>query len=297
LRVAADTTALPLSDSDRSVVFAAMADSPQFSVIVPTFNRPKLLADALESVAHQTVPDFECLVVNDGESDVSLPDDERFVLIDKREGGGFAAALNTAIKEARGRYITFLDDDDAYTPQRLELAQRGMETSPVAVCWRANYDTGIPGKNRNLEGWVNDVILDRSPPMAGQTTVERERIVPFDETFRNVADIEWWIRLTRVLPVTTTPEVGLLFRRHPERTTLDYQGRFMHRIRLYEKHADYFRTHPRAAARFHMRTGIFADKAGHRSVARRQLWLAAKAARGPRPLYYLVRTFVPTRPR
>jgi glycosyltransferase involved in cell wall biosynthesis len=270
-----------------------MSSAPFISVLVSTFNRPQLLSDALLSVSHQTFADFECVVVNDGEEPVELPPDNRFRLIDKREGMGYAAAMNLGIREARGRYLTILDDDDAYTPRRLDLGVRGASGAPLSICWRANYDTGLAGRNRTLEGWVNDVIVDRPPPLLGQATIERSRMLPFEERLRHAADVEWWIRATRVMPITTIPEVGFLFRRHDQRLSTNMEVRYSQRLLLYELHSDYFKRHRRAAARFHKRTGLFAYESGHHIEARRQLWSAAKASPAPRTLYHLARSLRP----
>jgi glycosyltransferase involved in cell wall biosynthesis len=269
-----------------------MRPAPYFSVIIPTFNRPQLLQEAIASVLAQTVEDFECIVVNDGQTGVELPDDDRLRLIDKREALGMAASINTGIQEARGKFLTFLDDDDSYTPQRLELAMRGSKLSPLSVCWRANFDTGIAGRNRMLDGWVHDTVLDRSPPMLGQTTVERTQMVPLEERTRHACDVEWWIRATRVLPVATVPEVGLLLRRHPGRQSHDMAIRYTQRMLMYSLHAEYFKTHRRAAARFHKRTGFFAYEAGFIEAARQQHWKAVKASPTPRTVYHLARALL-----
>ena len=272
-----------------------MNREPVFSVLVTTCDRPELLRIALDSVCKQTYSDFECIVFNDGESAVEIPDDKRFVLIDKRERAGFTAAINTAIGEARGRYLTFLDDDDAYTPHRLEIGLRGMEGVPLSCCWRANYATGVAGKNRILNGWVHDEIVDRSPPLLGQATVERKRMFPLDDRLRHASDVEWWLRATKVMPVATVPEVGLMFRRHPGRMSVDYEFRFAQRSILYSIHPEYFKTHRRANARFQKRTGYAAYHAGRVEEARAHLFKAALLTPRPRNLYWLARSLVPRR--
>ena len=98
-------------------------DDPLFSVIVPTYQRPPFLLEALDSVRRQTIESFECIVVDDGSPEpVRLANDDRVRLVRRPINGGVAAARNTGIDHARGRYITFLDDDDVYTPTRLALA-------------------------------------------------------------------------------------------------------------------------------------------------------------------------------
>ena len=269
-----------------------MAGTPLFTVIVTTHNRPGLLRDALDSIRRQTVQDYECIVANDGETSVELPADDRFALMDERTGMGTAAAVNKALGRAAGRYLAFLDDDDAFTERRLELALDGLEIAPLAICWRANYDTKVAGRNRRLQGWVHDEILDRSPPMLGQTAVVRERMLPMDERLLHAQDVEWWIRATKELPVATIPEIGLLFRRHPGRQSADPEIRYSQRSLLYEIHLEYFQSHRRAATRFHARTGLFAHASGHARDARSHLWRALRLSPNLKTAYWLVRSTI-----
>ncbi|HEY5625426.1 MAG TPA: glycosyltransferase [Dehalococcoidia bacterium] len=101
----------------------AELSQPAVSVIIATRDRPHLLRVAVSSVIDQTFDSFEVLVVNDGEGDLrSLLDefgDERIQLL-SAGGRGKSHALNVGIKEARGRFIAYLDDDDLYYPWHLQ---------------------------------------------------------------------------------------------------------------------------------------------------------------------------------
>jgi glycosyltransferase involved in cell wall biosynthesis len=98
---------------------------PAVSVITPTLNRLSFLRRALESLAAQTYDDFEAIVVVDGPSPelaafVAGHSDPRVRLVQRETTGGTAAARNSGLEVARGRYIGFLDDDDLWLPTRLE---------------------------------------------------------------------------------------------------------------------------------------------------------------------------------
>src|SRR5688572_26204040 len=113
-----------------------LMDTPLFSVVIPTYARPEFLRLALQSVLAQTVQDFEALVVDDGApGTVQLPNDRRLRLVRRSSNGGPAAARNTGLALARGQYVTFLDDDDLFTPDRLEIGLHGVREVPVATCW------------------------------------------------------------------------------------------------------------------------------------------------------------------
>lgn len=101
-----------------------MSAAPFFSVVVPAFNRAAVLEIALRSVLDQTFQDFEIVVVDDGSTDnpaavVERIGDPRVRLI-RQENQGGAAARNTGIDAAIGRFIAFLDSDDVFLPHHLE---------------------------------------------------------------------------------------------------------------------------------------------------------------------------------
>lgn len=252
------------------------AGEPLFSVVIPTFGRPRFLAEAIDSVLTQTVQNFECLVVDDGNPDpIASPAgaDARVRLIRRPQNGGPAAARNTGLDEARGTYVTFLDDDDLYTPERLQLGLEGVKRAPVAVCWvrflgeGENHDAG-----RTLEGDVSETILDGPTVPLGAVTLVRHTAPRFDETLDNAEDVEWWLRTARAHPMTTVPRVGLLFRRHDEpRHRTDAASRLADNLTLLEREADYFDRHRRAAALRWNRVGVLALKTGDRALARTAL--------------------------
>ncbi|MDR2112738.1 MAG: glycosyltransferase family 2 protein [Candidatus Accumulibacter sp.] len=114
------------------------ASAPLVSVIIPTMNRPELLALALESLCRQTFGDFEAVIVNDGGKD-PLPAIEPFAgRLDIRylcheTNQGVSAARNTGLRAARGRYIAYLDDDDCYYENHLETLLDTIRKSHAAV--------------------------------------------------------------------------------------------------------------------------------------------------------------------
>lgn len=110
---------------------------PKFTVVLNTFNRAQIVPDAVRSVLDQTWSDFELLVVDDGSSDgtadaIARFSDERVRYI-HRPNGGLAAARNTGLREARGEFVTFMDDDDLVRPVWLERMASALGRSGAAV--------------------------------------------------------------------------------------------------------------------------------------------------------------------
>lgn len=98
--------------------------SPRFSVVMPAYNRRRLIRDAVRSVLDQTFTDFELIVVDDGSTDGTLDvladvSDTRLTVL-KQHNAGPGAARNKGIGVAKGEYVTFLDSDDLYMPWTLQ---------------------------------------------------------------------------------------------------------------------------------------------------------------------------------
>ena len=233
---------------------------PEFSVVIPAHNRPEFLREAIESVERQTITDWEILVVDDGsEPQLEITDRERIRVVRHAASRGPAAARNSGVAAARGANIAFLDDDDLFTPERLEIAREGLEHTPLATCWIKMMDEPLR-HNVVLQGDVRDTILNQLTPSPGATAVRRAAFLPFDETLSGVEDVDWWLRMAATNEVTTVPRVGYLVRRW--RTTTDAErarqirNRVDENLAMLARYAEYFETHPAAEAFRLKRVGL-----------------------------------------
>ena len=110
--------------------------SPIVSVILPTYNREKLLPRAVDSVLKQTFEKWELLIVDDGSEDNTYEYVNKFISNDKRikcvkqQNMKLPIALNNGIALASGKYVTFLGSDDEYLPEHLELRVKILEENP-----------------------------------------------------------------------------------------------------------------------------------------------------------------------
>ncbi|MHC4666414.1 MAG: glycosyltransferase [Planctomycetota bacterium] len=101
------------------------------SILIPTFNRPRYLTEALDSVLRQTYTNLQVIVVNDGGEDVSDVvnsfHDSRVIFINRRANCGKAFSLNEALERAEGKYVAYIDDDDIYYPNHIETLVDALE--------------------------------------------------------------------------------------------------------------------------------------------------------------------------
>jgi glycosyltransferase involved in cell wall biosynthesis len=182
------------------------------SVVLPTCNRPLLLKRALQSVFTQKTDDVvECIVIDDGNAlqspvirAIVEETGARYMVTDGGQGGGGGKARNTGIRVARGTYVAFLDDDDAWEQDKLARQIRLMKDRSLRISYTGLYI--ISNRNRRRYSF-------RSPPDAdyyraimrrnfiGTTSsviVSKEALTEtggFDTTLPALQDYDLYIRL------------------------------------------------------------------------------------------------------
>ena len=114
------------------------------SIIIPAYNAEKYLESTIQSVINQTYTDWELIIINDGSNDGTLELISNFKDRDSRikvfsyENAGVAHSRNRGIAKARGEYIAFLDADDLWTPNKLEMQLEALQNNldvGVAYSW------------------------------------------------------------------------------------------------------------------------------------------------------------------
>ncbi|WP_239524867.1 glycosyltransferase family 2 protein [Leptobacterium flavescens] len=114
------------------------------SIVTPTYNSEKYLAETIASVISQTYQDWELLLIDDASSDNTLNMIREFADKDKRirffqltENSGAGIARNKGIEMAQGNFVAFLDADDLWKPEKLEKQLKFMEEKDADVCFTA----------------------------------------------------------------------------------------------------------------------------------------------------------------
>lgn len=117
------------------------------SIIMPLYNAERFIGEAIESALNQSYENFELLIVDDKSTDSSvtmvkkyMQEDKRIKLFRQDVNSGPTKARNKAIKEAQGRYIAFLDSDDIWLPQKLEIQVAFMKENTLYLTYSA-YET------------------------------------------------------------------------------------------------------------------------------------------------------------
>jgi len=213
---------------------------PKVSVVIPTYNYGHFLGEAIQSVLDQTFADFELIIVDDGSTDntkevVSSFQDKRVKYI-YQKNRGLAASRNTGIKASCGEYIAFLDSDDKWLPENLEVMVNRLDSRPdiALVCSDVNvYDdaTGaILGRhwhNRRSDSWVNpkkaarqalQYLLKRGCFITPIAMVVRRTVFAevghYDESVRTHEDWDMIVRIVMRFPIETIDVPLALNRKH-----------------------------------------------------------------------------------
>lgn len=200
----------------------------KISVVIPLYNKERTIVQTIESVINQTFTDFEIVVVNDGSTDKSASlvaglDDPRVRLINQ-ENGGVSKARNTGIKEAKGKYIAFLDGDDCWMPNHLEeivslISDYGNVCSVFTTNFIRKFNDGDSFPNRSdlkrgiIENYfracLKSVVINASCVVIKKDALSK--IGGFSESYTHGEDIDLWNRLARIYKVAYTPEVTSVY--------------------------------------------------------------------------------------
>lgn len=135
--------------------------TPLVSIIMPVYNGEDYLAQTIESVINQTISDWELLAADNGSNDQSAEiikhyaeKDQRIKYVQATEKKGAAYARNCGIKKAQGRFIAFIDADDLWRTDKLDVQLREMEKHNAALSFSWYYE---------FEGQPENIVRQRAP--------------------------------------------------------------------------------------------------------------------------------------
>ena len=272
-----------------------MATVPRVSVIIPTFNRAHLLPNVVQSVLNQTFADFELIIVDDASTDntqevVESFSDPRIRYIKHEQNKGGGAARNTGIEAARGEFIAFLDSDDEWIPQKLEiqvpaLSQAGPEVGFV-ICGMRNLSTmdGLSyfsEKSATAQGNIVFDLLEGTVMwhlcgLMAKTSKVRE-IGGFDPLLPSAQDFDFILRLSQICLATSVPDILAVYHHHDgPRITRNMDALIAGRERVLDKHWNLIKHSNRFLCCWYREFIRFCLLAGYRDKALRYLIAAFK---------------------
>jgi len=204
--------------------------SPYFSVIIPTYNRAHIIARTLQSVKGQSFTSWECIVVDDGSTDNTEAVIKQWMGQDKRlryiwqQNAERSAARNKGIKNACGKYICFLDSDDEYLCNHLNVLYEKIqaESEPSALFFTQalmikNNTELIEQKFRKMEGPAFEYLME-NPLIPARVCVHHEILahIRFREDVLIVEDQILWANIAIYYPVFQIPEQTVRYHVHNE---------------------------------------------------------------------------------
>jgi len=233
--------------------------TPRVSIVLPTFQRPELLAKAIDTVKGQTVEDWELIVVDDNDPmhpdrartvDVmaSYASDRRIMVVSHASNRGGAAARNSGIRVARAPWIAFLDDDDEWSPSKVErqlaVAERAEADVALVYCQirvRRAFATRVrPFTTRVPEGRVRGLLRRNyigSTSCAMCRASALHAIGLFDEHLTARQDVDLYVRLAKRYAFAAVDEPLVTMRLHgASRISTDLDARVQGHRRFLGKH-------------------------------------------------------------
>jgi len=207
-------------------------NSPKISIVLPVYNREKLLPLAIESCLNQTFKDFELIIIDDCSKDGShkiakkyAEQDLRIKVIRNEVNKKLPSSLNIAFKEARGQYFTWTSDDNLFHETALEKMSGVLDNKP---------DIGLVYTDYTLideQGKVGSRMYQEPPEFlpirdcVGACFLYRaeyaKQVGGYNENMLLVDDYEYWLRLGLVTKFAHIPESLYFYRVHDQSLTTE----------------------------------------------------------------------------
>jgi glycosyltransferase involved in cell wall biosynthesis len=233
------TSQVSLQFSDTTIVYNPRM--PVVSILMPCFNAGKTINAALESIASQTLSDFELVLVNDGSTDDTAEIIDQWSIRDNRikkiqlPHSGIITALNHGLRECSSELVARMDADDWMYPERLERQvnhlNRNPDTGVVSCLVEAFPLDQVREGFRVYVDWLNSLIGDGhikrelfiESPLPHPSVMFRKHVVVGHGEYQEMGwaeDYDLWLRLAQQgVHFNKVPELLLKWREHTERLT------------------------------------------------------------------------------
>ncbi len=199
--------------------------APKVSVIIPTYNSARFVADAIDSVLVQDYPNKEVIVVDDGSTDNTaelIANYDQQVKLIRQENAGPAAARNNGVRASTGELVAFLDSDDFWLPGKLVAQVAYLEHHPDTALVFHDWDVSMSETEKDktlradikrlrhrhtkpdlatcMDGWLYNELLFDSIMTTISVMMRRslfDQLGGFDESLPQGQDYDMWLRASR----------------------------------------------------------------------------------------------------
>lgn len=231
-------------------------ESPFFSITIPAYNRAFILEETILSVQAQSFTDWEVIVVDDGSTDNTASLLEKMAVSDTRiryvyqNNAERSVARNNGAAHSKGKYLLFLDSDDAFQPDHLQLLYNLLEGQGFPVCMVFSNVTYLTDKGYEvpeiptMEKGQEFKYMLLQPITPSRVCVHREvfSTFRFDPQITIVEDMVLWVCIASEFPVFQLEKPSAVYRIHGDNSVdlsrNSYLKRYHGLLRLFN-HADY----------------------------------------------------------
>ena len=207
------------------------AVGPQVTVVIPTRDRWPTVTRAVACAVHQQGVDVEVIVVDDGSRDRTIAglaqiNDERLRVLHLPDSEGGAHARNVGIKEARGDWVAFLDDDDVWSPHKLRLQLEMAHAVQAGFVYARAVHVRYPGVVARVAALpqpgnlAQRLLVGNEIPAGASNILVRTDLVRelggFDERLDHLTDWDLWIRLAHTATAGACDDVLVGYVEHTQ---------------------------------------------------------------------------------
>ncbi|MGD0451892.1 MAG: glycosyltransferase [Candidatus Bathyarchaeia archaeon] len=232
---------------------------PEVSVIIPTYQSRKFVEAAIDSVLTQTYTNYEIIIVDGGSTDGTLEILHSYgknVKILRQTGKGIANARNTGLLASQGKYVAFLDSDDLWLPDKLEIQIKLFDKMPedVGLIYsdtlpfferykKLNLDSAfqkhMPRRGKVLSYLLRDNFIPTSTVIVRKSCFDKVGF--FDESFLLSEDYDLWLRIAEEYDIDYQEFALAKHRLHEENITRNFELHFQNELLLQNKILPYLK--------------------------------------------------------
>lgn len=221
-----------------------MNNSPQLSVIIPAYNSELYLAEAIESVLAQKYQPLEIIIVDDGSTDSTkrVATSFRNVQYIYQGNQGPASARNTGLSLAQGDIITFLDSDDLWSDNKLELQLKRLSVTPsveivLGYTQRVRLTISCDGEPE-FKSYLNpQPMLSLGSALIRKTVFDKVGL--FEKSLLFADDIDWFLRAReKGIRFVIHHDITQYYRKHTHNITHQRQLDLKYQIKVYKRSLD-----------------------------------------------------------